>query len=645
MSTPGGTRFEPSKPGPVGEVKQGSWIGDLPPNETGVIYIKGAGGGAEAGSDAGADAGSYREVSRGAKPYIESAGYFGSLFAEEMVEYRAAAINRNESVELNLGRVRQTANATAEDLAGAVKARNEGLAQSTQQTGDMISTNLGAVGEKLKLATDGAKNLDARLSALGVADAPSGESSLAGREVLPVEVVRAATLAVDSARLVGQESLAGSAPNGLSNAADIELGEYDKLDPALRGSPGLVQGAEALRQAKYYSKTNPEMAGALYAEGRSARAFATGEIGTAQVAVWDVSAGNIAMVPVTDAANRVLPVASFFGAQRLRVESMLEDAAGGTGTNANTAAAPDSVLRTTQRIVAEATETLASDPVKSLGGLFRARTLVENIKLYGGAWAKLTKWSAGAAARLRKLFSPPPKVAYPGGAGRYIAIEVSKNLKNAVSEYQKNLQAGQYAIYGIGSVYDMFGTDELAELKTSLKDGAYAASVEAKPMEDLYTVAPTLYRLWVSNDARKANEADSKAEIAQLNQLRDLYEARVQTLLQYGDRIKALSGLATVDASALDSPLAFGYIRALCSPQTGTVCDAEVFATSEQLREVSALSDDARRETAKTVERYRRELEKLDQLIDGWLMVLPDPSVRDYRRLGPPMRDLERSFR
>ena len=403
------------------------------------------------------------------------------------------------------------------------------------------------------------------------------------------------------------------------------------LDPVIRGSTRLKQGAEALRQAKYFAAQSPELAAVLYAEGRSARAFATGQSKVEEVASWDAASGKFVMSPIDEAVNRALPLAALVGDQTSIIRQKISSAAGGIKQRP-----PDSALRATEQIVDQAETELESDPVKSLGGLFRARTVLENLELYGGAWVKLTLWTRGAAKRLKEAFSPPKTFKDPGAAGKYIAIEISKKLKSSISSYKKSLESGEYAMLGIDKVQDIFGSDALTEVKKSLKDASEAADQEAQPLTGLESIAPTIDLLLLP-EARLANEENTKEEISELTKLRDLYSDRQGDLKLYQQRLLALSSLANLYASELSSPAWATVASMKC---LSTVCAAEVIALSDQLSEVGSSAQDASRQTQKAIERYESEIKKIDQLLDAWLQVLPDPSVRGYRPFGAPLRDL-----
>lgn len=600
----------------------GSWVQNLPANETGTTYLS-------------LDelAGDFRGVVRGAKPYIESAGYFGSLFAESLSSYRQAAINRNESVDTNLNRVRGAATSTASDIAQAKFKRDDGLPQVAAQLIKKLDENLIANSAKVSLAESTTTDMRSQLSKLPQPPPPADLASLSGRNRLPQELASSVGQAIDPLSIVGTVSLLGKnkSGQGLANAVDLEFKEYDRMDPTILASARLRQGVEALKQAKYFATRSPELARALYAQGRSARAFATGESKVDEVAVWDGTKNRFAMAPAADAVNRALPIAAFFGDQTAALRGQISNAAGGVSHRPS-----DSILRTTEQIVVRAEEQLDSDPVKSLGGLFRARTLMENIKLYGGAWVKLTKWAAGAAKRLREVFAPPPTIKEPGGVGKYIAIEVSKKLKDAFSTYSKSMEAGEYAVLGISNVQDIFGSDALIELKTSLRDAIEAANEEAKPLSSLDEVAPKV-ELWVSNDARSANENNSKSEVAELIKLRELYMNRGAVLKTYTQRLDALSALSNLYSAELSSPV-WAILASQKCMNTG--CGYEVIALRDQLVELGSLSQDASSQTRKAIDRYDVELKKIDQLIDAWLQVLPDPSVNGYRVFGVPLFNL-----
>lgn len=605
-----------------------SWIDDLPGNETGAIYLDPSNATSGSGGT-----GDFRDLTRRIKPYIAGAAFFGSLFAEPLINYHQAALNRNEGVDLNLSRIRGASMKTSSELAQLKAEKAAGLSAISAQQMKLLAQHAARNKETSNSASAVASQLHERLVQLPAPASPTDLSALSGRNGLPAELVQGVSKTIDPHLTVGAVTMLGKSKTGqgLINAVELELKEYDKLDPAVRASSRLRQGEAALRQAQYFAAQSPGLANALFAEGRSARAFAIGEAKVDEVAVWDSSQGRVSMAPIGDAVNRVLGFAVFFGDRTAALNAQIAKAAGGVPQRP-----PDSALRTTEQIVANAQAQLDSDPIKSLGGLFRARTLLENMQLYGGAFAKLNKWTFGAAKILRNAFSPPAALKDPGGAGKYIAIEVSKKLKDSLKRYSKAVEAGEYATLGIDKVQDLFGSETLAELKKSLQDARDSVKTEAQPLTDLDRVAPTV-DLWLLNDARAANEANSKAEISELMTLQGLYADRVKVLETYRQRLEALSSLTDLYARELDSPAWLTIASLNCMT---TACAAEVMALGEQLGEVSNLSRGAGEETKKALERYDMELKKIDQLIDAWLLVLPDPSTKGYRSSVAPMRNL-----
>ena len=604
----------------------GSWVASLPENETGAIYLE--------TSDSAVD---FRNVVRGAKPYIEGASYFGSLFSEPLANYYKAAINRNATVDANLSQVRWAATRTSNELGQEKSDRNNGLhqvsVQQSQKLEEMVKDNAARVASANATASD----LASRLSSLPQPKPPEDLASLGSRNKIPQDLTHSIAEVVDAHTMVGSVSLISGVPPslGLANAADLELKEYEQLSPQLRMTQRLKEGAEALKQAKYFAPRNPELARILYAEGCGARAFALGKSKKDEVASWDVDQTKFVWISRQDSINRALHFAVLFGDRATKIRAEIINAAGGV-----TQRPPDTTLRITEQLVSDAEQQLDSDPVKSLGGLFRARTLIQNVKLYGGAWAKLTAWTVGAAKRLVDAFYPPPLIKEPGGLGKYVALEVSKRLKHALTAYSKSIEAGDYAAIGISKVSDIFGSQMLEELKESLRDAYEAVGQEAKPLAGLDKLAPTV-ELWVSKDARLANEANSKSEIAQLMKLYDLYTERTTALRTYVARLEALSELSNFISSQLDSPALIGAVSARCYT---SLCAQQVMAVKDQHEEVANLAKDTKQKTEQAIKRYELEIEKIEELIDGWLLVLPDSPSDGYPVFGAPIQRLRSHF-
>jgi hypothetical protein len=611
ITKPDGINFDPGMGVQSGgNAYSGTWVGNLPANETGSVYLS-----------AGDLAGNFRGVVRPAKPIIDGAAYFGSLFAEPLFQYQQAAINRNQSVDDNLSIVRGSAVKTRDELKTAAAARSNGAQQVAAQQVDQVARNSEANKKQAEGAQEAAASIKQQLAQLPTQSSPIDLASLDRRKVMPPEIAKSVSAAVDPKSLVGSVSLAdGSTVNqtkGLVNAIDLELGEYDRIDTALQNKEAFKEGSEALRQARFFAASNSKLAAALYAEGRNARAFLLNEVPVREVAAWNNDKKKFEMIRIDDAVNRALPWASFFGDKSTALRKDISDAAGGLKFKPD-----ESTLRVTEQIVEDAESRLESDPVVSLGGLFRARTLLENAKLYGGIWSKLNKWSKGAASRLREAFAPPETLKDPGGVGKYIATDISKRLKESFATYRSALEAGDYALLGSDKVNDVFGSALLGEMKDSLKNASDAARDEVKPLANLDEVAPTVAH-WVSNDARIANAQYTKTEIAELTKLRELYVSRVGQLKIYSERLEVLSRLTALYSSELSKP---GWAIAASMKCLSTVCAAEIISISEQLADISGLSRGAGSEVAAAIKRYDEELRKLDQLIDAWLLVQPDPA-------------------
>ncbi len=622
VTQPNSIEFFEGKAREVGDVHGTSWISKMPPNETGASYLS--------YGDLG---GNWRSLTKGAKAFLGTAPYFASLFGEPLVNYQAAAVTRNDSVSDNLRRIRNAAKMASADLTHARAERETGAAEVAKNQLQQLATNVAANNEIRGRALSAQIGVATRLSQLPPQTKSISLAEIAARNQFPPDVSRRAADAVDTRHMVGSASLAGDRRNvdGIANAADLLLTRYEKLDSAKWANPIVKQGTEALRQAKHFAQNAPQLAGTLYAQGRSALAFITGESASYEVAVWDSERHKFTLAPDSIAVNRVLPLASFFGDQTGRLKAQVAKAAGPEAQRP-----PDTVVRVTEQIVSDAEASLDSDPIKSLGGLFRARTLMENAELYGGAFKKLTKWAVGAAGRMRTLFGPPPDLSEPGMFGKYIALEVSKKLKGGIESYRNAIEAGEYGMLGINKVQDIFGEDTLTELKSSLKLASEAAMAEAKPLDKLDEVAPTV-ELWVLSEARAANATNSQNEVKELLKLRDLYMNRIEKLHAYSSRLEVLSRLSDVYAQTLSDPswLMVETIRCM-----GTACAANAIALSDQLYEVSGLSATARREALAAAARYESQLKQIDQLVEAWLAVLPDPSVFGYRRAGQPVRDL-----
>lgn len=607
----GGINFDPGTTAQSGaNTHTGTWVGDLRPNETGAIYLS-----------AGDLGGNFRGAVRPVKPIVDGAAYFGSLFAEPLFQYQQAAVSRNQSVDENLSIVRGSAVKTNDELKAAIVDRLNGAQQIAVQQGDLIASNsevsrrqadgsrAAAIGIKQKLA-----QLPNQVSAIDL-------TSLDRRRNLPPGIVRNISEAVGSESLVGSVALGGSSTpnptNGLANAIALESSEYDRIEISARGKEAFKEGLDALQLANFFSKSNIKIATALYADARSARAFLLNEVPVRQVADWSNQKNDFEMVRIDDAVNRVLTWAKIFGDKSIALKKDVADVAGGLKFKPD-----DSTLRVTEQIIEDAESRLDSNPVASLGGLFRARTLFENTTLYGGIVSKLNKWKEGNAARLRELFLPPETREYPGGVGKYVATGVSKQLKESFGAYNAAIEAGEYALLGSDKVRDVFGSELLGEIKVSLKDASEAARNEVRPLANLDEVAP-LVSHWVSNEARIANAQNTKTEIAELTKLQNLYLARAGTLKIYAGRLEALSRLTALYSSSL-SKLSWELVAIPgCLSST---CIPEIVSITDQLSEVSNLSKDANIEVASTLKRYDDEIKKLDQLIDAWLMVQPDPA-------------------
>ncbi len=608
--------------------RRGTWTGNLPANETGSAYL----------TDADL-AGDLRAVLRPSKPLIDGAAYFGSIFAEPLIQYQQAAINRNQSVDTNLGSIRGSANATSNDLAQALASRSSGLTSVTGQLRDRLAANLQNNVSIGNAAQQTVVSVKSKLDALPKQQEVIDVAALDRAKSLPAAIVQSVGSEVDHRRLVGNVGLLGGAKvntNGLVNAVDAEMARFEKLDSTLRAKPEFLDGIDALRQARYYAVRSPAMASALYAEALNARAFLVGEAKVREVAVWNSAEARYELQDIASAFNRVLPLARFFGDRTSDARSKINEAAQGAKFKPD-----DTTLRVTEQLLDDAEERLGSDPVASLGGLFRARTLLENAKLYGGAWVKLNKWAKGASGRLREAFAPPKTQLDPGEFGKDVATGISKGLREAMSNYKSAVEAGDYALLGSDKVNDIFGAEMLTDLKSSLKGAVEAARREAGPLANLDEVAPPV-ALWVSNDARIANFENTKEEIAELSKLRDLYTARVQTLQLYSTRLGALDKLSSLYSSELSQP---GWGVAASMKCLSTICAAEIIAMSEQLSEISSLSRDAAKEVGTTTDRYKAEIEKLEKLIDAWIQVRPNPANPGATIFRRPLRDMSEQLR
>jgi hypothetical protein len=217
---------------------------------------------------------------------------------------------------------------------------------------------------------------------------------------------------------------------------------------------------------------------------------------------------------------------------------------------------------------------------------------------------------------------------------------ISKKFSEALSQYSKGLEAGQYALMGIDKTAELFGDDALNDLKSSLGSAVTAVQAEAKPLSELNSVAPSV-ELWLSNGARVANEANSRSEISELTKLQTSFGDRIAVLQDYDRRLDALGQLAGLYGKELNNPL-FAMLAAWkCA---SSMCAYNVIALQNQLSDVNSLSTDVRNEISKAIERYKADQSRIDQIIDGWLITLPDPPVIRSRDGTRATNDLNRKM-
>ena len=107
-----------------------------------------------------------------------------------------------------------------------------GLPAVASQQAIQLAGNLNANQARVGLATGAANDIADKLSKLPQSTAPSELTSFGARDKLPSDITKEVLKVVDNKRLVGSVTLIGKTPTGqgIANAADLELAQYDKLN-------------------------------------------------------------------------------------------------------------------------------------------------------------------------------------------------------------------------------------------------------------------------------------------------------------------------------------------------------------------------------------------------------------------------------
>ena len=578
------------------------WTRNIQENRVGATYLSGA----EA-------AGNWRNVVRPGKPSSTGYPHFAAVFTERIADYHRASLSRNSSVSENLDAVRNAVNRNVNELRSAYAERADGQPLVAAELRQRLATANHTLIDQANIARSTSDDWTHRVSIAAQDAHPLSLGDLSGRTTTSAEARNRIAEQVAPNGLIGNTSVLNALPASptgedasLRAALKAELRQFDETAAdSITNRETFAEGRKAIEHALRFSTISPSLSRALQAEAVNAREVATGRISKREVAIWNEEARAWEMQAPSDARPRALAFATFFHGLATRIGEVL-----------STAGQPQqrplhSVARITEDLVAQARASLSTDPVASLGGLFRARSLTENATLYGGLMKSLVSWSRGAAARVKALLTP----------SRLRPVEIASQFNTAVRQTVTAVELGEYGALGITSASDILGNEKLTELQSKLQAATAAAREEPKALAALDQLAPPR-ELYLDEKARRAAVADTRAEIAELRELRSLYLDRMELLDEYEVRTERLAAWA----NALSAGLSSDEVAAGAYALTGTTAtSAEILAMAEQLREIAVEARQANRAIRDARESYGRDVAKADRLINAWLMVLPRP--------------------
>jgi hypothetical protein len=569
----------------------------------------------------------FSTVFRWAKPRYVGYEHFSQVFVEDLLRDTQISVQRNKLVSENLDTIKIQTEKIVKDM----KAAHERRLAGQGALGNKVRLHLADV----KVAANTNKNTSSAVTVQlksQLATAPSEEKTISLTDI-PAhstdEILMKRKIDESKAEkpLVGQTSFFGPQQSSkiiLTASIESEKIAYSQVNaPAIIGNPVFKEGQQALKFAALYTESQPGMATALYWQAVNARAYASGTVGSREVAAWDNSSHAWTMQKPDTAAALALPFAYAFNDIQTRISENLR-----SGTKPASQRPADSIISVTERMVSDARASIDTDPVKSLNGLFRARTLSENAKLYGGTLINLNKWVSGASKNLRDSLTPLLQNALPG--------EVYGQIKNSIANYSKAIEAGDYAVLGLNKVGDMFGSEALTDLSTRLVSGKKSVETEPPALPALDGLAPTL-DLWIYENARAENEENSKREIVELTKLRNTYLERAESLNKYAQRIETLDELThQISAVVLDQ----GLVLVAGTSMFETASTATTMGVGLQLEEVSQQARQTAQAIRSAEQRYREQAGTIDQMSGAWMMVLPKSPIYEYKLYGSALEKI-----
>lgn len=593
------------------------WVSSINPNEVGATYV----------SEGEFSSGEFSGLQRALKPVSSAANaHMVQVFADDLMAYQNANVNASTSVEENLEAIRHAAANTAGVLEMSVAARISGAPSVVLQQTVELQRGLAETRNLSIRTTSWSDGLASHLRAAPNTATPIDLVSLRSRSAtFATETQIAAATAVQDRPLISHPALASnnarpSSSLSLRNAIRLQRQAYAEVDPSsIKHNTAYGRGRTGVDLADFYWSRNEQIADVLLTYSVNAFAYAKGEASRLDEPGWNADQQRWALMKDVPDGQSLLSAATLVQSWSQRAIEATQPSA---EKHKETAA---SVSRITRELVERAQLDLASDPRRTLGGLFRARTLADNARLYGDTVTELHSWVPGNAGRFREVLEP-----------KRVDEEDNpfESAEEMVEGLEKALSITTHSLLGDDQANDVFGAEALATLKDSIRGAIDVVRHEPVALPALDDIAPTM-DMWLDGNVRAARAESTKKELVELQELRDLYSARADVLDDFAKRMDALDRLSWTFSSELE-----GLVPLL--QMFGSAASTKGFANAQQLGDVSSLSHDGAAAMREAAARYRSDLVRVDMLIDGWTCVLPEGCAIRFSPYAPLLDQLRR---
>lgn len=561
-----------------------------------------------------------------------SYAHFAASFLTTIYQREAAKVENNKSVKTNLDSIRNVVNGNSlrheVDYSASQQGRSNLVTASFATLVESRSNATGLVDSVRPSQLDLIKRLEAVDA--GAPD-PSDIAALPRQPLAKAQAQAALESHLQGSKPVGVTSF-GAAPTKIGGIRDVDMllaaiesqsSSLDGLPPSsIRDKSAREQAQLAFELARRLASKSLDTANFLFVEGFSASLMATGENSTRSVAVYRGVAGERASFVDWKSAKsdqRLLVQAQAMYASIDAIRRWVKN------NTLGVQAPRDSLIDTTERLADQAEDFFAYSPIKSLGGLFRARLLIEQVSWYGGWAANLNSWSKGATRKLGDL------------------LKVRRPEEEIIRNASKDLLGN---VLKLKTVFESAGTGELVELIKLFSDSrttdlikkiksADIESLQGIPRVPYVSLTPPV-PYWISEEYRNANFLNTNLQLVELTRLRAAYQGHLDRLNEGTSRMAALSKIADKLHNIADNPtLLAALIAAEFGVSTGAA--ASSIANAPALGDLRNAADDYRESLNRLRKDCQDEIQKVDMLIQDWMLARPDKGI--FRALFiPPLQ-------